>query len=194
MNLAIALVIGYLLGGIPFGVLIARGTGKNLQTEGSGNIGATNALRVLGPVRAILVLLGDAGKGILSSYIGLRLGGIPGMALGATGAAFGHAYPVALSFRGGKIVAVSLGVLIFVGPPLAAVAVTVFFIVAFVTRIVSVSALIGAFGAVVTVFVLPYALPIRLAVLVLFLLIVVRHKENLKRLMKGEERRLGQKA
>lgn len=194
MSILLAVVIGYLLGSIPFGVLAARRSGRNIQQEGSGNIGATNALRVLGPVWGALVLAGDAGKGILSAYIGARLAGPDGMAVGVCGAAAGHAFSLFLRGRGGKIVSTSLGAMIFLDWRLIVPAVVIFLLVVLLTRYVSLGSIIGGGAALLTALLLPDAWPIRIAVAFLFALLVWRHQSNIQRLLHGTERKLGTRA
>ncbi len=183
-------VFGYLIGSIPFGVLLASLRGVRLQEVGSGNIGATNVNRALGPAAGLLVLLLDAGKGAVAALIGLSLVGPWGFVLGGLGAGIGHAYPFTLRFHGGKVVAVSLGVLLLTSPLAALVAVLVFLGMLLATRIVSSSALLGATAALVTLLVLPASTPSRILVLGLWLLMLIRHAPNIQRLLAHQEPRL----
>ncbi len=193
MNLLIAAVFGYLLGSIPAGVLAARRAGRDILHEGSGNPGATNALRVMGPYWALLVLIGDTGKGILAAYIGWKLGGPLGSALGGAAAAVGHAYSLFLRGQGGKVVAVSLGVLLFWGWPLVVGALVVFLIVLGVTRIVSLSSMLAALAAALMAAAGVPPLPgvLHYAVFFLVLVLIWRHRPNIERLLRHEEKRLG---
>ena len=142
-----AALVGYLLGSVPSAALAARLRGKDILREGSGNPGATNALRVLGPLPAVLVLAADVAKGLLAAYVGWRLGGIWGTALAGLAAGLGHAYSIFLRGRGGKVVAVSLGVLAFWDLRLVLVALVAFAVVLAVSRIVSLSSLVAALAA-----------------------------------------------
>ncbi len=193
MTFLFSALIGYILGSIPFGVLASRAGGHDIMQEGSGNIGATNALRILGPGWAALVLVGDVLKAIAAAYIGLRLGGALGSALGGAFAAVGHAYSVFLRGRGGKVVAVSLGVLIFWDWLLAVAGVAAFLIAVALTRLVALGSLLGALAAAVAATVLKLDRPLLVAVYFLFVLIVWRHRPNIERMAKGQEHRLGQR-
>lgn len=194
MNYVLIALASYLLGSIPFGVLAARRSGRDILHEGSGNPGATNALRVLGPFWGAMVLLGDAGKGILSAYLGVRLAGADGMAIGACSAALGHAFSVFLRGRGGKIVSTSLGAMLFLDWRLIIPAVLVFLLIVLVTRYVSLGSMLGGVAGFVATLLLEDSLPIRLGVLFLCLLLIWRHKGNIGRLLGHSERRLGERA
>lgn len=193
MTLVLAAILGYLLGSFPTGVLAAGRAGRDILHEGSGNPGATNALRVLGPYWALAVLLGDVGKGLLAAYIGWKLGGPLGSAFAGGAAALGHAYSLFLHGQGGKVVAVSLGVLLFWGWPLVLAAVIVFLIVLGLTRIVSLSSLLASLCALVLAALgqPPEPDALRYGVLFLVLLLIWRHKPNIVRLLRHEEKRLG---
>lgn len=187
-------LVGYLLGGIPFGVLAARQTGRDILHEGSGNIGATNALRVLGPFWGVAVLAGDVGKGVLSAFLGAHLGGLDGLAVGACAAALGHAYSIFLRGRGGKVVSVSFGALLFLDWRIALLAAIVFVLVVALTRYVSLGSMLGAASAFLGTLLLPDAPAIRLAVAFILVLLVWRHRSNIERLRHGNERKFGERA
>jgi glycerol-3-phosphate acyltransferase PlsY len=137
-------LLGFLAGAIPFGVIIARARGVDIQSRGSGNIGATNVARVLGVVPGLIVLVLDAGKGALPVAIALRWSGDLRIAL-ATGAAaiLGHCFSPFLGFAGGKGVATALGVFLVLTPSLAALAVAVFALVLYGTRVPALGSLAG---------------------------------------------------
>lgn len=189
--LAIALALaGYLLGAIPFGLLVGRGlAGLDVRTVGSGNIGATNLARAAGWRLGALVLALDALKGLLPT-LAARLLSLPGWAPYAVGAAaiLGHVYPVYLSFRGGKGVATSLGVFLVLAPLPTLAGAMVFGAVVAVRRVVSVGSMAGALAACATSFALDGASPSSLLLAAAALLILARHRENLARLLKREER------
>ncbi|MEA2701189.1 MAG: acyl phosphate:glycerol-3-phosphate acyltransferase [Myxococcales bacterium] len=186
-------VIAYVLGSVPTGLLIARARGVDIRAVGSGNIGATNVARALGKGWAIFVLLCDALKGFAPVFVGRHF--LPGLAdweiaVGGLCAIVGHMFTVFLRGRGGKGVATSLGVALAISPP-AALAGFGLYILAFTTlRLSSVGSLLGIwsfpifahiFGGVAR----PYlALSLGAAVLV-----TVRHRENIARLVRGEEKR-----
>lgn len=194
----------YLLGSIPTGYLVGRARGLDLRAAGSGNIGATNALRVLGKPAGILVLLGDALKGwaacTLLPAATLRWTGAAPQALplwlaviGGLAAVVGHNYTCWLRFKGGKGVATSGGVLLGLMPQALITVLAVFGILLLASRIVSLSSL-GAAAALPVAVWFWHRDPILLSLgLCLAVLAFVRHRANLRRLLDGTEPRLGQK-
>jgi len=187
-----ALALGYLLGSIPFGLLLTRLTGKgDIRDIGSGNIGATNVLRTGSKALAILTALLDCLKATAAILIARRLFGEASAGAAATGAMVGHLYPVWLKFRGGKGVATLLGVLIPLLPIAAGIYAAIWILLLLTLRISSVAGMTAAASAPVTAFILHSAytlMPLGFAVLVLW-----KHRENIARLMKGTEPRLGMK-
>ncbi len=189
----------FLLGAIPFGFLAGKMKGIDLRQHGSGNIGATNTLRVLGTGPGIIVLLLDVLKGYLPVLLARRLGLSPSPELSAwweVGAGLlailGHTFSPFLGFRGGKGVATSLGVLIGLSPQIAALTVVAFLLVVLVTRFVSLGSLVGAVVEAVLFFALPgYPLAYRLLGLLAAFFVILRHQENIKRLLSGTESRVG---
>ncbi|WP_374292033.1 glycerol-3-phosphate 1-O-acyltransferase PlsY [Paenirhodobacter enshiensis] len=186
-------VLGYLLGSIPFGVLVTRIMGLgDLRKIGSGNIGATNVLRTGNKAAAVATLLLDGGKGAGAVLVAGALFG-PNAAQLAGGAAFiGHLYPVWLRFQGGKGVATFLGTLLALGWPVGIAACLVWLATAVVTRISSLSALVAAAAAVPLALVLGQRELMPL-VTVMALLIFWRHRGNITRLAHGTEPRIGGK-
>ncbi|MEW6522008.1 MAG: glycerol-3-phosphate 1-O-acyltransferase PlsY [Bacillota bacterium] len=191
------ILIGYVVGSIPFGYLAGRLRGIDLMAVGSGNIGATNVLRTLGVTWAVPVLVLDAAKGVLSAYAGtVLLPGMPqwGAVAGAGAALAGHTWSVFLRFRGGKSAATGAGALLYLMPRVVAVTLLAFTVTVAVTRYVSLGSIVGATVAVTAALVTPNPLPFRLLVVAGGILIVVRHRSNIARLLAGTENRLGQKA
>lgn len=187
----LSFVIGYLLGSIPFGLLLARFAGLgDLRQIGSGNIGATNVLRTGNKPLAALTLLLDLLKGTAAVWVGSHFGPYAAMAAGL-GAFLGHLYPVWLGFRGGKGVATYIGVLLGLYWPAALVFCAVWLLVAAITRYSSLAALAASIASVGTLAVTGQS---RLAVLFLLLtiLLYVRHASNIERLVRGEEARIGE--
>ncbi|HTI68301.1 MAG TPA: glycerol-3-phosphate 1-O-acyltransferase PlsY [Caulobacteraceae bacterium] len=186
------LVGGYLLGSIPFGVLIARQAGLgDLRKIGSGNIGATNVLRTGRKDLALFTLLGDGGKGLAAVLIARALWGQDAGAL-AGGAAFvGHIFPVWLGFKGGKGVATFFGVLLAAAWPVGVAAAATWIAMAAVFRYSSLAALTAV--ALSPLFALGSYQPRSVAALCLTmaLLVYARHRENIRRLMDGQETRIG---
>lgn len=186
-------VIGYLLGSVPFGLVIARALGLgDLRRIGSGNIGATNVLRTGNKPAALATLLLDAGKGAIAVLLARYFAGETA-AIFAGGAAFlGHCFPVWLNFRGGKGVATFLGTLIALDWRLGLMCCASWLLVALIARISSLSALIAAAMAPVYAWALGRT-DLILVSLFMAVLIFVRHKTNIARLMDGSEPRIGRK-
>ncbi|MGV8929092.1 MAG: glycerol-3-phosphate 1-O-acyltransferase PlsY [Brevundimonas sp.] len=193
---------GYLLGSIPFGVILTRlATGEDVRSIGSGNIGATNVLRTGRKDLAIATLLLDAGKGAAAYLIVQALfPGVPALAAIAGGAAFlGHLFPVWLGFKGGKGVATFFGLLLAAAWPLGLLAGATWLIMAAVFRTSSLAALVAAVAAPafalmpLTPLGLPTTGPVFLLSLATAALIWVRHYQNIARLLKGTEPRIGAK-
>jgi glycerol-3-phosphate acyltransferase PlsY len=197
--IAAALVGGYLLGSIPFGVIATRlGGAGDIRSVGSGNIGATNVLRTGRKDLALLTLVGDGGKGavaVLLAWLATRDGTVAQQAWltsFAGGAAFlGHLFPVWLRFKGGKGVATFFGTMLAAAWPVGLAAAATWLIMAFVFRISSLAALTAVALAPVFVFVLDRPRPIALLALFMALLVYVRHADNIRRLLKGEEPKIG---
>lgn len=187
----LSLAGGYLLGSIPFGLILTKLAGRgDLREIGSGNIGATNVLRAGGKGLAALTFLLDALKGTTAVWLGGRFGTDAAL-LGGLGAFLGHLYPVWLGFRGGKGVATYIGVLLGLYWPAALGFAIVWLLVAWRTRFSSLAALIASAAT-------PAALALtgqwRLAALflVLTVLLYIRHAGNIGRLARGEESRIGE--
>ena len=187
-----ALVFGYLLGSIPFGLLLTRAAGLgDVRKIGSGNIGATNVLRTGNKKLAALTLLLDALKGTAAVLVAGLFG--PDHALIAgLGAFLGHLYPVWLGFRGGKGVATYLGVLVAVAWQGALVFAAAWLAIAFLTRYSSLAALVAAVAVPVALHFLGFGRATELFVL-LSLIVFVKHRANIGRLLSGTESRIGAK-
>jgi acyl phosphate:glycerol-3-phosphate acyltransferase len=188
-GIVFAAVIGYLLGSIPFGLVLTRLAGLgDIRQIGSGNIGATNVLRTGNKALAALTLLFDLAKGIAACLIGAILG--PSAMLVAAGAVvLGHMFPVWLGFRGGKGVATALGVLIPLAWPVALVTALLWLATATISHYSSLAALIAAVsGAGMAALVSDRATAWLIAGIAL--LIVLRHHENIRRLIAGTESRI----
>lgn len=201
MLFTIAIVGGYLLGSIPFGVIATRlGGAGDVRSIGSGNIGATNVLRTGRRDLALITLLGDGGKGavaVLLAWLATRHGTVEQQAVLtslAGGAAFlGHLFPVWLGFKGGKGVATFFGTLLAAAWPVGVLAGATWLIIAFLFRMSSLAALVAV--ALAPAITLLIGRPPAVALLALFmaLLIYVRHTDNIRRILKGEEPRIGAK-
>ena len=199
MQLALLLVAAYLLGSVPFAVVVSRLFGMaDPRSYGSGNPGATNVLRSGNKLAAALTLVGDALKGWLAVFAAANLA--PALELGAIAApaaglmAFlGHLFPVFLGFKGGKGVATAAGVLIGANGWLGLATLGVWLGVAFTLRYSSLAALCAALAAPALAFALGLDAYWVLACSVMSALLIWRHKDNIKRLMAGQESRIGSK-
>jgi acyl phosphate:glycerol-3-phosphate acyltransferase len=192
--LPVAFVIGYLLGSIPFGLLLTRLAGTaDLRSIGSGNIGATNVLRTGRKGLAAATLLLDMLKGTAAVIISGYFGGPNAAMLAGLGAFLGHLFPVWLKFRGGKGVAVYIGVLIGLFWPAAAVFCAVWLATAFTSRYSSLAALVASFVTPLFLWWFGHAALASLCA-VLTLLLFYMHRENIRRLQAGTEGRIGQRA
>lgn len=196
----LAIVVGYLLGSIPFGVLATKMAGINIRDVGSGNIGATNVLRTGRKDLAAFTFVGDTGKGALAvgvTYFALVYGDPPmrqtAMALAGAAAFLGHLFPVWLKFKGGKGVATFLGTLFAAAPIMGLLAVVTWLVTAFVSRISSLSALVAAAAIAPLGFVFDQPYPFLGMATFMAVLIFVRHRDNIKRLMAGTEPKIGKK-
>ena len=192
--LVLAFLLGYLLGSIPFGLVLTRLAGTpDLRSIGSGNIGATNVLRTGRKGLAAATLLCDMLKGTIAVLIAGYLGGPDAAMLAALGAFLGHLFPVWLKFRGGKGVAVYIGVLIGLFWPAAVLFCALWLVTAVLTRYSSLAALVAS---VATPIFLWWFGHLALASLfaALTLLLFYMHRENIKRLQAGSEGRIGKNA
>jgi glycerol-3-phosphate acyltransferase PlsY len=189
----LAIVIGYLLGSIPFGLLLTRFAGtQDLRSIGSGNIGATNVLRTGHKGLAAATLLCDMLKGTLAVVLAGTYGGPEAAMLAGLAAFLGHLFPVWLNFKGGKGVAVYIGVLIGLFWPAAVVFCVLWLATAATTRYSSLSGLVASF--VTPIFLWWFDQPALASLLVvLTLLLFYVHRENIKRLQAGTEGRIGEK-
>lgn len=186
-------VIGYLLGSIPFGMVLARVMGLgNLREIGSGNIGATNVLRTGNKTAAALTLLLDGGKGAVAVLLARAMAGEDAAQLAALTAFLGHCYPVWLGFRGGKGVATFLGIFLALAWPVGLASCATWLVTALVTRVSSKAAIMAAALSTGWMVVLGYGTGMVLA-FVLSLLVFWRHRDNIARIKAGTEPKIGQK-
>jgi acyl phosphate:glycerol-3-phosphate acyltransferase len=191
--LPVAFIIGYLLGSIPFGLILTKLAGtEDLRSIGSGNIGATNVLRTGKKGLAAATLLGDLLKGTAAVIIAGSLWGPNAAMLAGLGAFLGHLFPLWLKFKGGKGVATYIGVLLGLFWPAAAVFGAIWIATAVTTRYSSLSALVA--GLLTPIFLWFFGHPALASLFaVLTLLLFWSHRENIKRLQAGTEGKIGQK-
>ncbi|MCP3970565.1 MAG: glycerol-3-phosphate 1-O-acyltransferase PlsY [Rhodobacteraceae bacterium] len=193
MSYTITALLAYLLGSVPFGIIMARAFGLgDLRAIGSGNIGATNVLRTGNKLAALLTLLGDAGKGAAAVLLARWLIGEGQAGPAGLFALLGHLFPVFLAFRGGKGVATFLGTLLALSLPAGLAACATWAAVALAMRISSLSALVTAALAPLWVAVF-YHWHGAVLVALMSLLVVAKHAANIRRLLDGTEPRIGSK-
>jgi acyl phosphate:glycerol-3-phosphate acyltransferase len=192
----ILLIAAFVLGSIPFGIITAKAKGIDLKKIGSGNIGATNVLRSLGKWPAVITLLGDILKGTLAVAIG-KYSGVEPLYEGLIGisAILGHNFSLFLGFRGGKGVATSLGVLVIYAPPAALITLIIWIGVVLFTKYSSLGAIVSFALLPLNVMLFDFQDKTKIFISIFIsLFIIFRHKDNIKRLMNGTERKIGQHA
>jgi acyl phosphate:glycerol-3-phosphate acyltransferase len=191
---AVALVLAYLLGSIPFSYIVARLKGVDVRTVGSGNVGATNVMRSAGRTAGLAAFVLDFLKGSAATWLALRLAGPTVAAAAAVIAILGHMYPVWLSFQGGKGVATGAGAFLPIIPVAAMAGLLTFAVVAALTRYASIGSVAGASALPIVAFLLHAPESSAWAALVAAVLIIGKHRGNLRRILAGTERRLGARA
>jgi glycerol-3-phosphate acyltransferase PlsY len=193
VSLFFTAVIGYILGSVSFSYLIGRYVaGIDIREHGSGNAGATNTLRVLGKRPAVIVLLGDALKGVAAVWIGYLLTGSDiGMAIGGLAGIVGHNWPVFFHFRGGKGVATTIGVVVGVAflPALYAGIVAILLLI--ITRIVSLASLVFMTLLPVSILLFDRSAVLFWMAVIMAIMSYWRHRSNIVRLLQGKENKLG---
>lgn len=185
---------GYLLGSIPFGLVVTRlGGAGDIRQVGSGNIGATNVLRTGRKDLALLTLLGDGGKGIVAVLLARHFFGETAAALAGGAAFLGHLFPVWLGFKGGKGVATFFGVMLTAAWPVGVMAAITWLAVAALMRLSSLAALTAVALAPLFAFATDQAPPMVVLAAFMAVLVFVRHKDNIARLRTGTEPKIGAK-
>jgi glycerol-3-phosphate acyltransferase PlsY len=191
----VIIALAYLVGSIPFGLILSKLFAKrDIRSAGSGNIGATNVMRVLGKKLGVLTLMFDILKGaifvilaevVTYSEIWASLAGL---------AAFlGHLYPIYLNFRGGKGVATSVGIFLFLAPYALLVDIVIFLLVVYQTRYVSLGSIIAAALLPVILLVFSYSYVYVILAVIMGGFIILRHRDNIQRLKQGRETKFGEK-
>jgi glycerol-3-phosphate acyltransferase PlsY len=190
----VAVTFGYLLGSVPFAYLLSRRRGIDLRRVGSGNIGASNVLRTSGVRPAVVAMCLDVVKGAVAVLVAERLAvGAAAPVAAGVASVLGHVCPVWLRFRGGKGVATAAGVFAVIAPVALAVACGVFVVAVWVTRYISVGSLAGAISLVGLTALGEHPLVVPLGASLSAVIIISRHRANLRRLFSGTERRVGQR-
>lgn len=188
--------ICYLIGSIPFSYIVSQHIGRvDIRKRGSGNVGATNVLRTAGLPLALLAVAGDILKGVFAAWIATVMGGGILVFLCPLAAVVGHCYPVYLKFRGGKGVATSTGALIFLAPFCILYLFFVFVGVIVISRMVSLGSLTAALLIpFLTIYLYSQQRFVIILTFLLAILVIYRHKDNIKRVINGTEPRIGERA
>lgn len=199
INYIIILIIAYLLGNISTSYIIAkRLAGVDIRTQGSGNAGSTNVLRTLGKKAGAMTFIGDLLKGIIAVFIGYAISKVANIDtviagyVAVFGVVCGHNWPAFLGFRGGKGVATSLGAMIAVNPIIALSCFGLFLIIVAITKYVSLGSVVGIAASPVIMMFLNNKNGV-IITLFLTISVIYTHRENIKRLINGTERKIGQK-
>lgn len=196
MSYIISFVIAYLLGSINTSILVSKiSLGTDIRNHGSGNAGATNALRTLGKKAAIIVVIGDLLKGIIAVLIARYISSDTGSLIGGLGAILGHNFPIYFQFKGGKGIITSIAVLFMINWKMALVILIISIVIIALTRYVSLGSIIGSCLYPISVYLFDKrGIEYIIFAVIIALLAVIRHKDNIKRLVKGNESKLGSKA
>ncbi|OON98803.1 MAG: acyl-phosphate glycerol 3-phosphate acyltransferase [Epulopiscium sp. Nele67-Bin004] len=196
----IALVIGYLLGGIQTAIVYSRLQGTDIREHGSGNAGSTNILRVFGKKAALTVFIGDLLKAIIAVVVSRMLFPEDSIVAGlyaAIGAIIGHSYPMFFGFKGGKGIAVTVGSIYFIDVRIGIIVSIIFLISVYLTKIVSLSSMLLTASIPVFIYLFHrYQPSVTEAVILgatISFITIFRHRSNIKRIIEGTESRLGQK-
>lgn len=185
-------IIAYLLGAIPFAYWAGRYKGVDVRKHGSGNIGTTNAFRLLGAKLGIMVLLGDALKGALAAWFAFLIFGPWGGIIGGLLAMAGHSWNPFFGFKpSGKGVASGFGIILVLMPKITLIAATLFILVVFFTRYVSMGSVIGALAVGICVFLFQEPLAYKFFGVIAVTVVVLRHRTNFQRIRSGTESRFG---
>lgn len=191
MEKIIVIIISYLLGSIPFAYIMTRLLkGIDIREVGSGNVGSTNALRTAGKTVAVTALTGDLLKGFVAVWLGMHYGG-DGLAAGcALAVVAGHCWPVFLSFKGGKGIATTAGVLLYLMPKMFIILVLIFILIVILSRYVSLGSITVAVLFPLLTFIFNDSASISIMSFILMLMVVYRHRKNIKHLLDGTERKI----
>ncbi len=187
----LAVVVSYFIGAIPFSYLVGKFFAEvDIRAKGSRNVGATNVFRTAGLKCGLLAAALDVAKGTFAAWLGMTVGGTVLACICGAAAVVGHCWPVFLRFRGGKGVATSFGVLVYLVPKAALILVGIFVVTVILFRIVSVGSITAAAVNPIAVAVIYRSWAVVLTALVLTVVVLYKHRENIERLRQGKEPRL----
>ena len=194
-KIVIVSIISYILGNISGSFLISKyAAGVDIRKHGSGNLGATNVLRTLGTKAALVTLLVDILKGVLAVVLGSLVAGENGQVFAGIFVVIGHNWPILLSFKGGKGIATTIGVMIAINPYIVALIVPLGIIIIIITRYVSLASITGMIIFPVAMLFTRQPIKLVLFSFLLSMMAIYRHRSNIERLVKGKESKLGQKS
>ena len=195
LKVSALVILSYLIGSIPFSLIFGQLFGKvDIRTKGSGTIGATNVLRTSGLSVALLALVADVFKGITAAWIGTAAGGPVLAAVCAAAVVTGHCYSIFLKFKGGKGVAASAGIIAFLMPDVFGVMLLTVVVTVAVTRYMSLGSIIAAIlYPLLAILIFPQPLPYIILGFFMAVLVIYKHKDNIKRLRAGNESRITDK-
>ncbi len=191
MKKLLIILISYLIGSFSAAYVLGKSKNIDIRNHGSGNAGSTNVLRVMGKKFALITFILDSLKGVVAVYLGYKIMGTMGSYIAAVFVVIGHNYPIFLKFKGGKGVATSLGILYALQPSLGALVTIVGITVIYFSKIVSLGSMLGGISApiILNIFYKPNKY-LNFTIIILALFIVLRHKDNIDRLIKGKENKL----
>ena len=190
MKYVLIAIISYFIGNISFAYILGKIVAKkDVRNFGSGNAGATNAIRAFGTKVGVMVFVGDVLKGVFAVLLGRYFAGQTGAYIAGAFVIIGHNWPVHLNFKGGKGVATTIGVMVFVNFQLTVICVVIGVIIIIITRTVSLGSILGMAAAplVAIIFIRPLTIDLLLFTIFVAAMSIYRHKDNIKRLMKGNE-------
>jgi len=196
MKITLIIISCYLLGSIPFGYIVGKLFKKiDIREFGSGNIGATNVLRILGPSLASFVVVGDIGKGIFSIYLVqyLNIDNLLVLTIAGLAVIFGHDWSIFLGFKGGKGIATTFGVVFALNPTISILALIIWGVVVITTRYVSLASIFAVIS--IFIFTILFKQPYEYIIFSAIILVIgiFKHKDNIKRLKLKKERKIGEK-
>lgn len=189
----LSMLLGYLIGSVPFTYLLARRGGIDLRYAGSGNVGAANVFRTMGLGEGLAAVVLDAIKGAAPVLVARQFGDSTAAAAGLS-AIIGHIYPVWIGFRGGKGVATACGAFGVLAPAATGVVVALFILTVWWTRYISLGSMVASAALGPLAYFVGEPLPVVIGAVAAAVIIIERHRSNLVRLQAGTERRIGQKA
>jgi len=199
LALLLSAAAAYVIGSLPFGFWLAKARGIDIQKVGSGNIGATNVLRALGPRAAVPVLVMDVLKGFVGAALGARIAGLAGgdpslaAVVGGLAAFAGHNWSFLLGFKGGRGVATGAGAALYLLPAGVLLGVAVLVLVVIITRYVSLGSILAATTVGLYTLVTPFPLEKRIFAVAAVSIIIYKHRPNIGRLLAGTESKFGQR-